>query len=30
LALNLPSRYGIYHRYYSAPSSITTLGSVLY
>ena len=30
LALNLPSRYGIYPRYYSAPGSITTLGGVLY
>uniref|UniRef100_A0A0E0PKV5 Bifunctional inhibitor/plant lipid transfer protein/seed storage helical domain-containing protein n=1 Tax=Oryza rufipogon TaxID=4529 RepID=A0A0E0PKV5_ORYRU len=30
LALNLPSRYGIYPRYYSAPGSITTLGGLLY
>ena len=30
LAFNLPSTYGIYPRYYSAPGSITTLGGVLY
>uniref|UniRef100_A0A0E0HY57 Bifunctional inhibitor/plant lipid transfer protein/seed storage helical domain-containing protein n=1 Tax=Oryza nivara TaxID=4536 RepID=A0A0E0HY57_ORYNI len=30
LAFSLPSTYGIYPRYYSAPRSITTLGGVLY
>nr|BAA11129.1 prolamin [Oryza sativa Japonica Group] len=29
LAFNVPSRYGIYPRYYGAPSTITTLGGVL-
>nr|AAV43990.1 putaive prolamin 7 [Oryza sativa Japonica Group] len=30
LAFNVPSRYGIYPRYYSAPITITTLCGVLY
>uniref|UniRef100_A0A0E0I9Z8 Bifunctional inhibitor/plant lipid transfer protein/seed storage helical domain-containing protein n=1 Tax=Oryza nivara TaxID=4536 RepID=A0A0E0I9Z8_ORYNI len=30
LAFSLPSTYGIYPSYYSAPSSITTLGGILY
>uniref|UniRef100_A0A0E0HCR9 Uncharacterized protein n=1 Tax=Oryza nivara TaxID=4536 RepID=A0A0E0HCR9_ORYNI len=30
LAFNVPSRYGIYPRYYSAPITITTLCGVWY
>nr|AAB99798.1 seed prolamine [Oryza sativa Japonica Group] len=29
LAFNVPPKYGIYPRYYGAPSTITTLGGVL-